>query len=68
MNREGQERMRQAIEPEMHRKALLRTAELVAMDWTTAHGPSVTSGSAARARRLSRRASLAPSSAHCSRS
>src|SRR6266436_7189159 len=38
MNWDGQDRMQQAIEPEMHRKVLLRAAELVAMGWTTGAG------------------------------
>jgi hypothetical protein len=38
MNWDGQDRMQRAIEPEMHRKILLRAAELVAMGWTTGAG------------------------------
>lgn len=34
MNREFEDPMRQAVEPEMHRKILLRAAELVATGWT----------------------------------
>src|SRR5258708_5903233 len=30
--------MRQAVEPEMHRKILVRAADLVAMGWTTGAG------------------------------
>jgi len=38
MNWDGQDRMQQALEPAMHRKILLRAAELVAMGWTTGAG------------------------------
>jgi len=38
MNGDGQDRMQQAIEPAMHRKILLRAAELVATGWTTGAG------------------------------
>jgi hypothetical protein len=70
MNWDGQDRMQQAIEPMMHRKILLRAAELVAMGWTTgpARGAQVTRGSAAPTRQRSPGASPAPCSAHCSRS
>ena len=38
MNWDGQDRMQQAIEPAVHRKILLRAAELVAMGRTTGTG------------------------------
>jgi hypothetical protein len=43
MSKEFEDLMRQAVEPDMHRKILLRAAERVAMGWTT--------GAAARAAR-----------------
>ena len=38
MNEDFKTLMRQAVEPEMHSKILLRAAELVAMGWTTGAG------------------------------
>ena len=38
MRKRFEDLMRQAVEPEMHSKILLRAAELVAMGWTTGAG------------------------------